>query len=209
MKPIGREEKELNITRDIIINEKITGLEAGDYQLEVKGYYKGREASMIQNFSVKKRINFITPIIILLILLIVFIISRVVIRISRISETADESSNEYKKGEQLSEYRNKVENNSGGDGKENIQNINKKNIKKISENIKLMVYSSDGKKVGKILDIYLFHNKIYGWLIKIRWKIRKKLKIKKILVKHKDVVGIKDVLIIDKKILEYLEHLKK
>ena len=71
-----------------------------------------------------------------------------------------------------------------------------------------LVYGSDGKKIGKVKDIYLEDNRIYGWFIIVDKKLSKKIKIKKILVKHKYVKSISHIMIIDEDILNNIKRLK-
>jgi len=70
----------------------------------------------------------------------------------------------------------------------------------------LLVYGADGDKIGKIKEIYLEKNKIYGWLITLDKSVSKKMRKKEILIKHKHVHSIKHIMIIDD---IATDHLKK
>jgi sporulation protein YlmC with PRC-barrel domain len=64
------------------------------------------------------------------------------------------------------------------------------------------VYSFGGNKIGIIEEVILEDYKIYGWLVKPDKRFNMK---KNILIKHRDVHAIKDVLIVDKRIEEWLK----
>lgn len=80
----------------------------------------------------------------------------------------------------------------------------KKDKNRLSSMIKLSVYSSDGHQIGKIKEIYLKKNRVSKWLIKLDKKIKKKRNKKQILIKHKNVESMNEIMIIDKKINDFL-----
>jgi len=86
--------------------------------------------------------------------------------------------------------------------------IKQRNPAKLSNIAGMEVYSSEGNKIGVIKEVYIEDNKqkVYGWLIKIKRKLAKKIGKKFILVKHNLVFSIEQIMIIDKKVLEYLEN---
>lgn len=59
-KIIWSEEKELEIKESMIINEKIEGLKAGDYQLELIGHYGNETSKLVEDFSIEKRIGYVS-----------------------------------------------------------------------------------------------------------------------------------------------------
>ena len=67
------------------------------------------------------------------------------------------------------------------------------------------VYAENGNKIGKIKEVYLENNNIYGWLIKPEKKISKKIRKKQILIKHKYIKSIGKIMIIEEKIAEHLD----
>ncbi len=69
------------------------------------------------------------------------------------------------------------------------------------------VYAENGDKIGKIIEVYLEKNRVYGWLIKPDKKISKKLRKKKFLITHKDVKSIGNIMIISERVAEHLEKL--
>ena len=69
------------------------------------------------------------------------------------------------------------------------------------------VYAENGDKIGKIKEIYLEKNKVYGWLIKPDKKISRKLRKKKLLIRHKYVKSIGKIMIIEEKVAEHLDKL--
>jgi len=89
-----------------------------------------------------------------------------------------------------------------------IQKLGKyeKKLKKVR---RLNVFGEDGTKIGKIKEIYLNKNRIYGWMIILDKKIRRKTKLKKILLKQRYVKSVKDVLIIKERVAEHLEKYKE
>lgn len=74
---------------------------------------------------------------------------------------------------------------------------------RVSSLIKKEIYSESGDKIGKINNIYLQENKIYGLMIKVNKKLSKK--IKKITVDYKHVKSVSDVVIIEERVLDYLK----
>lgn len=71
--------------------------------------------------------------------------------------------------------------------------------------IKLEVYSADGNKIGKVKEIYLTKNKIKHLLIKPDKKIFKKIRKKKILIKNKNIRSIGNIVIVDKRVKDFLK----
>ncbi|MBS3090946.1 PRC-barrel domain-containing protein, partial [Candidatus Pacearchaeota archaeon] len=82
-----------------------------------------------------------------------------------------------------------------------------RNSDRLNDTIGMKVYSSAGIKIGKIKEVMLKGNKIYGWIISLDKKIIKNVKAKNILVKHEHVTSLKDILIINEKIIENLEKI--
>jgi sporulation protein YlmC with PRC-barrel domain len=68
------------------------------------------------------------------------------------------------------------------------------------------VYSEEGEKIGKIIEIYIQDYRIYGWLVKIDKKYNKINRIRKVLIKHRHVVSIGHVMIIDKDSADYIKN---
>ncbi|MBS3094158.1 PRC-barrel domain-containing protein, partial [Candidatus Pacearchaeota archaeon] len=95
-----------------------------------------------------------------------------------------------------------------------LEKTKKRKIKdttKLSNTKGMLVYSSDGDKIGKIKEIYLDNNnhKIDKWLICVDKEIAKKIKKKNILIKHESVKSIKEIMIVDGRISEHLETFKE
>jgi len=86
--------------------------------------------------------------------------------------------------------------------------IKPKRPNRLSSVIGMRVYSSNGKEVGKIKDVFLENNKIYGWLVYLNKKTAKNSDKKLVLVKQNyKLISIKDAVIIDEKILEDIKNL--
>jgi sporulation protein YlmC with PRC-barrel domain len=75
--------------------------------------------------------------------------------------------------------------------------------------IGMEVLSSEGNLIGRVKESYIEDKnpKVYGWLIEVNKNIAKKIGKKLILVRHNAVISIKQIMIIDKKVLEYLDNL--
>jgi sporulation protein YlmC with PRC-barrel domain len=89
-----------------------------------------------------------------------------------------------------------------------IFKIKQKDPTRLTNILGMDVYSSDGDLIGKVKEVYLENNhpKVYGWLIKVDKKVAKKIGKKFILVKHHLVISIKHVMMVDGRVLEYLEN---
>lgn len=71
------------------------------------------------------------------------------------------------------------------------------------------VYEADGKKLGKVKEIYFEDQKpkIYGLLIKVDNSICKKIKKKQVFVKRKNIKSMKQGMVLDKRVSKHLEKL--
>ena len=56
---IWSKERELEVTRSIIIEEDVGELRTGNYQLDLTAYYENKTARLVQNFSISKKINYL------------------------------------------------------------------------------------------------------------------------------------------------------
>lgn len=72
----------------------------------------------------------------------------------------------------------------------------------LSNNVGIDVYSSSGEKIGKVVDIYINQNMVYGWMIEVEKNIAKEIEKEKILVRHEFVQSIGEVMILHEKIEE-------
>jgi sporulation protein YlmC with PRC-barrel domain len=89
-----------------------------------------------------------------------------------------------------------------------IKNIKKRKPKdntRLKNIIGKEVFAENGNKIGKIKEVYLENQRVYGWLIKPYKKISKKVKKKKILISQKHVKSIGKIMIIEEKVAEHLE----
>jgi sporulation protein YlmC with PRC-barrel domain len=70
----------------------------------------------------------------------------------------------------------------------------------------IMVYSSNGNKLGMVDEVYLQENKVFGWKIMLDENIAKNMEKRAVVVRHKHVRSIKDVMVLDQKSSDYLEN---
>ncbi len=85
-----------------------------------------------------------------------------------------------------------------------IKKIKNKGLMRIKDLIKLKVYTEEGIKIGKIIDIILKENKIDSLKIKFIRKIYKKLKRKGIILSYKHVKTAGEIVIIDERVSDII-----
>ncbi|MBL7052034.1 MAG: PRC-barrel domain-containing protein, partial [Nanoarchaeota archaeon] len=72
--------------------------------------------------------------------------------------------------------------------------------------VERQVYSEDGIRIGKVVDVVLLNSMVYGWLVKLSGKYECD---KKVLIKKKNVKVVSDILIVDKDVEEHLKKFEK
>ncbi len=82
-----------------------------------------------------------------------------------------------------------------------------KNIMRLKDLIKLSVYTNEGIKIGKVIDIFLKENKIESLKIKLIKKKSKKIRKKGILLNYKYVENIGEIVIIDKRVIDIFDNI--
>ena len=110
-----------------------------------------------------------------------------------------------------------------GDASESVENFKGNFKKKISrerflsaETIKptksvigLKVYTSDGNKIGRLEDVRLGDDEIYGWFIRLNRKYYKKMRVRAILIRNKHINAIGNILILDGDASEHIENFEE
>jgi len=87
-----------------------------------------------------------------------------------------------------------------------ITRKNSKDITKLRNIIGKEVYAENGERIGKIKEVYIEENKVYGWLIEPSKKLTKKTKKKKILILNKNVKSIGEIMVVEEKVAEHLDN---
>ena len=72
----------------------------------------------------------------------------------------------------------------------------------------MKVYGSHGYAIGKVKEVYLAQDKIYGLLIKVDRHLSYAIGKRNLLIVHKHIYSIADVVMLDKESSEHIEKIR-